>query len=389
MLVDLADQQMAGRRAVASESARLSVFLMTNTLERGGSERQFVTLAQSLDPSAFSLHLGCLAERGPFRQELGNMELFDLGGSLYTLRSFQTRRRLSRLLRKHHIDIAHAFDFYTNLVLIPVAKFARVPVIIGSQRQIGDLLTPAQFRAQLFVFRLCDKVVCNSQAAADHLRDHGVRPDKLVIIGNGIPPEAFADTPPAIPRVPGQLRVGMIARMNHRVKNHDIFLRAAARVAASFPNAEFVLVGDGPLRPEFEQQAGALGIANRVRFLGDRRDIPAILASLDVTVLPSGSESLSNSIIESMAAGVPVVATRVGGNTELIRDTGVLVNPADELGLATALESLLRDEPLRKSLGRKATTFALEHFTIDRMRRSHEQLYRDLLNAKQGGRKVQ
>ena len=384
MLVDTADQQMPER--TANESARLSVFLMTNTLERGGSERQFVTLAQSIDPSAFSLRLGCLGERGPFRQELGEMELFDLGGSLYTLRSFRTRRRLSRFLRARKIDVAHAFDFYTNLVLIPVAKFARVPVIIGSQRQIGDLLTPAQFRAQLFVFRLCDKVVCNSQAAADHLRKHGLAEDKLAIIGNGIPPEAFAETPPAIPTVLGLLRVGMIARMNHRVKNHELFLRAAARVAANFPNAEFVLVGDGPLRAELEQQAQALGIANRVRFLGDRHDIPAVLASLDITVLPSGSESLSNSIIESMAAGVPVIATRVGGNAELINDTGILVNPADEHDLAAAMESMLRDEVLRKRLGRNAKVFALERFTIEQMRRSHEALYRDLLNAKQGGR---
>lgn len=359
---------------------------MTNTLERGGSERQFVTLAQSLDPSAFSLHLGCITERGPFRQELGNMELFGLGGSLYSLQSFRTRKRLARLLRDRRIDIAHAFDFYTNLVLIPVAKFARVPVIIGSQRQIGDLLTPAQFRAQLLVFRFCDKVVCNSQAAADRLIKHGAAEDKLVIIGNGIPHEAFAEACPALTPVSGLLRVGMIARMNHRVKNHELFLRAAARVAAKFSNAEFVLVGDGPLRTELEQQTVALGIANRVRFLGDRRDIPSVLASLDVTVLPSGSESLSNSLIESMAAGVPAIATRVGGNTELIRDTGVLVNPGDETDVAAAMESLLRNETLRKTLGRNGIVFAQQHFTVEQMRRNYENLYRDLLKAKRGGR---
>ena len=106
----------------------------------------------------------------------------------------------------------------------------------------------------------------------------------------------------------------MIARMNAQSKNHKMFLRAAARLCGRFPDVEFVLVGDGPLRPELEREAESLGLKAQVSFLGDRQDIPAVLASLDVCVLPSSSESLSNAILESMAAGVPVVASRVGGN---------------------------------------------------------------------------
>lgn len=360
---------------------------MTNSLERGGSERQFVSLAQNLDPHAFSVHLGCLAEKGPFRQELGQMEIFPLGGSFYTAQSFRTRWQLARYLRRTAMDVAHAFDFYTNLVLIPVAKLARVPVVIGSQRQIGDLLTPAQWRAQIWTFRLCDKVICNSRAAADRLCQQGLRPDKVAVIENGLPAAVFAETSPALPPVHGLLRIGMIARMNHRAKNHNVLLRAAALTLRKLPNVEFVLVGDGPLRPELEQQAAALGIADRVRFLGDRRDIPAVLASLDITVLPSTSESLSNSIIESMAAGVPVIATRVGGNTELVaNDTGLLVPEGDDQALASAMESLLSHESLRKRLGRNARNSARERFTIERMCQNHEKLYAELLQSKRGAR---
>jgi L-malate glycosyltransferase len=359
------------------------VFLMINSLETGGSERQFAALTRSLDLSSFSLHLGCIMEKGAFLEDLGPVSPFGLGGSLYSAKSFRSRIRLARHLRHHDIAIAHSFDFYTNLVLIPVAKVAGVPVVIGSQRQLGDLLTPRQSWAQTLVFRWCDKVICNSQAAAERLREQGIAEDKLVVIRNGLPPSAFAGTSPALPPVPGRLRVGMIARMNHRAKNHQGFLHAAARVAAKFSAVEFVLVGDGPFRAELERETQSLGLVNQVRFLGDRRDVPALLASMDVTVLPSSSESLSNSIIESMAAGVPVVANRVGGNTELIgNDRGALVTAGDEAGLATAIEWLLRDEGLRKSLGRNARAYAQANFTIEQMRRNHEELYTHLLERK-------
>jgi glycosyltransferase involved in cell wall biosynthesis len=364
------------------------IFLMINSLETGGSERQFAALTRSLDLSSFSLHMGCIMEKGAFLEDLGPLFPFGLGGSLYSAKSFRSRIRLARHLRHHNIAIAHSFDFYTNLVLIPVAKLAGVPVVLGSQRQIGDLLTPPQSRAQTLVFRWCDKVVCNSQAAAERLRERGIAEDKLVVIRNGLPPSAFAGATPALPPVPGFLRVGMIARMNHRVKNHQGFLHAAARVAAKFSEVEFVLVGDGPFRAEIERETQNLGLANQVRFLGDRRDVPSVLASLDITVLPSSSESLSNSIIESMAAGVPVVANRVGGNTELIsNDRGALVTAGDEAELAAAIESLLRNEGLRKSLGRNARAYAQANFTIERMRRSHEELYANLLERKGWRRK--
>jgi L-malate glycosyltransferase len=359
------------------------LFLMINSLETGGSERQFAALTRSLNPSLFEQHLGCIMEKGAFLDGLGPFSSFSLGGSLYGAKSFRNRIRLARQLRKNNIAVAHAFDFYTNLFLIPVARLAGVPVVLGSQRQIGDLLTSGQSRAQAMAFRLCDRVICNSQAAADHLLKQGIRRGKLVVIRNGLPPSAFADATPALAAIPGLLRVGMIARMNLRAKNHLALLKAAAGVVSKFPAVEFVLVGDGPLRSELEQEARSLGLGNHVRFLGDRRDVRAVLASLDLTVLPSSSESLSNSIIESMAAGVPVVANRVGGNAELIDDgRGVLVTEGDESELATAIESLLRDEGLRKKLGQDAKAYAEANLTIEQMCRSHEELYTALLERK-------
>ena len=359
------------------------VFLMTDSLETGGSERQFAALAGSLNRENFSVHLGCLQRKGPFLESLGDVTEFPLGGSLYGAASLRARWRLSRYFKRHEIGIAHAFDFYSNLVLIPAARYARVPVVIGSQRQLGDLLTSRQERAQAHALRWCDTVVCNSRAAAGRLMTLGLRENQLTVIGNGLPAEAFAETRPALVRSPEDLRIGMIARMNTRSKNHHLFLRAAARLRGRFPALQWVLVGDGPLRPELEREARDLGLGDSVLFLGDRRDVPAVLASLDLTVLPSASESLSNVILESMAAGVPVVANRVGGNIELVtEDRGVLVPPNDEEALAGAIDRLLRDAPLRRVLGRNANAFARENFTLEHMRKRHEALYRELLEKK-------
>ena len=359
------------------------VFLMTNSFETGGSERQFAALAQSLDPASFRVDIGCILTKGDFLEGLGDVTRFRVGGSLYGLQSMRSRFRLGRHLRSANISIAHAFDFYTNLMLIPVARMARLPVVIGSQRQIGDLLSPAQFRAQLAVLSWCDTVVCNSRAAAQRLIEHGLPEQKTVVIGNGLPGSCFAETAPAFPRRPGLLRVGMIARMNTRAKNHSAFLHAAARIRARFENVEFILVGDGPLRKDLEREAEETGLGTHARFLGDRRDISAVLASLDVSVLPSSSESLSNAIIESMAAGVPVIAYRVGGNPELIANgRGILVAPGDKEELANAIELLLGDANLRTQLGEKAKNFAKANFTIEEMQKRHQELYSELLEKK-------
>lgn len=365
--------------------ARPGLFLMVNSLERGGTERQFVTVANGLRGGTFEVSTGCLARRGEFVDSVPAIKEFSPGRSLFKGQSIVTRAVLAWHLRRQHIEVAHAFDFYANLMMIPAARLARIPVVIGSHRQLGDLLTPLQFRAQNAAFRACDRVVCNSRAAAERLKQAGVSADKLAVIPNALPDEAFKETTPALPRQPGVLRVGMVARMNDRSKNHAIFLRMAARLAPTHPSVQFVLVGGGPLRREFEAMAGELNIADRVLFLGDRSDIPAVLASLDITVLPSLSESLSNVILESMAAGVPVVASNVGGNPELLSDgqTGFLTANDDE-ALATAVEKFLANEELRIACGKRARQEASAQYQLGVICEKYEQLYLSTLALKTG-----
>ena len=369
---------------VVRAGKRLEVFLITNTLETGGTERQFATLAQNLPGQDLHVRLGCLRKEGTFAADLEALEEFSPGGSLYGWRSMQARRALARHLRQNQVTVAQSFDFYSNLMMIPAARMAGTPVVIGSHRQLGDLLGGPQFWAMTTVLGFCDRVVCNSQAAAESLRKRGISSGKLAVIPNALPDAAFEMVAPALPRKAGVLRVGMVARMNDSRKNHEGFLRVAAKVAAARSNAEFVLVGDGPLRSGIEQYARSLGIAERVLFLGDRRDIPEVLAALDVSVLTSLSESLSNVIMESMAAGVPVVAGHVGGNAELVRDgaTGFLVGAKDDEAFAAAVVKLLDGSEMRASFGANAKSEARSRFGVRKICALYEEMYRSVLAEK-------
>jgi glycosyltransferase involved in cell wall biosynthesis len=259
-----------------------------------------------------------------------------------------------------------------------------VPVVVGSHRQLGDLMTRNQFRAQNAMFQLCDRIVCNSRSAADRLREAGIAERKLTVIPNGLPNELFAAVTPEPARDPRLVRIGMISRMNDAVKRHDLFLRAAKRLAERFPLLRFVLVGDGPLRAGLEALTDQLGLRDRVDFLGDRRDVPAVLATLDISVLPSASESLSNVILESMAAGVAVVAANVGGNPELVQNgtTGFLFPSADEEQLCRAVETLVTQPELRKQFGICARQRAQAEYAIPKIRDRYQELYRELLSEK-------
>ena len=360
---------------------------MANSLETGGSERQFVTLAGALKPEHLQVRLGCLRRVGAFAERVDGVVEFPPGGSLFKFRAQRARMDLGRYLRANRVVIAHSFDFYSNLMMIPSARLARVPIVVGSQRQLGDLLSPFRNRAQHALFRWCDRVVCNSQAAAARLRQFGIRANKLVVIPNALPGTAFAPTAPALPVISGGLRIVIIARMNDPAKRHDVFLQAAARLASKHPRLEFVLVGDGPLRPGLEAMAAKLGLGERVIFLGERLDIPAVLAACEISVLPSTSESLSNAIMESMAAGVPVVACRVGGNKELIRDgeNGFLVPPSDAEALAERIDTLVQQLELRKSFGVVARKDA-RRFSTEKVCGEYERFYASLLEEKGIGR---
>jgi len=173
----------------------------------------------------------------------------------------------------------------------------------------------------------------------------------------------------------------MIANFNFEIKGHRYFMEAAKSVLEKVPDVEFLLIGDGPLRSKYEEMARSLGVEKKVCFLGRRNDIPSILSVLSVSVLSSISEGLSNVVLESMAAGRPVVATRVGGNPELVINgtTGYLVPPADSEALTEAVVALLKNPAKARSMGVAGKKLVEEKFTVEAMVKGYENLYQSLM----------
>jgi glycosyltransferase involved in cell wall biosynthesis len=216
-------------------------------------------------------------------------------------------------------------------------------------------------------------------------RVEGVSSAKVVTIVNGVDTDAFRPTPDrglarAELGVPTSgFHIGVVARLSPE-KDHATLLAAFARVHAERPDTILTLVGDGPLRRELEALAGELGIGRAVRFAGARRDVARALAAFDVFALSSRTEGLSLTLIEAAAMGLPIVATRVGGNSEVVVDgeTGWLVPAADPASFARALLACAA-EPRRTAMGLRGRERAVERFSIDRMTRAYEAIYDEVV----------
>jgi glycosyltransferase involved in cell wall biosynthesis len=209
----------------------------------------------------------------------------------------------------------------------------------------------------------------------------GVARDRICVIRNGIDTNRFNPAARAAARqqlaiASDDVVIGTVGRLVP-VKDQSMLLRAAAELKRRTRRFRLLLAGDGPLRDALQEQAHALGIQNEVSFLGERRDVEVVLAACDVFVLSSLSEGLSNTILEAMSTGLPVVATRVGGADELVDDgrTGVLVPPAQPDALATALASLIDDPAARRTMGAAGRLKAEREFSIARMAADYEALY--------------
>ena len=367
------------------------------TLLCGGTENQFMTLARSLD-ERFNVRFACLRRWGPFADELSDRGIPLEEYRVSTFRSLNALRqqiRFARDVRRQAIDIVHTYSFYGNVFAVPPAR-AAAPVVVASVRDRGLYLSPMQLRAQRLICRLADRVLVNAHAVKQWLVNDGFPASRITVIPNGVDLSRFMPT-----RNPLEVRqslgvpehaplVGVVSRL-HQLKGIEDFLDAAAVVASRHPSAYFLVVGQpSPVDnhaylESLVSRAQQLGIGDRIIFTGLRSDVPAVLSMLSVSVMPSLNEALSNVLLESMAAGAPVVATDVGGTTEALRDgeTGVLIPPSNPAAMAAAIDRLLSNPALARTLGQSAKQAIAGAFSLDRMVAATAVVYEDLLARKQ------
>lgn len=377
---------------------RARILKVVPTLMCGGTENQFMTLGRMLDRSRFDVGFACLRRWGPFVEELHQLGIPLEEYQVTTFRSVHAltqQARLARQISRERIDIVHAYNFYGNVFAIPPARLV-APVVIASIRDRSPYLTPMQKRVQRYACQFADCILVNADAVKDWLTtEEGYDPSGIVVIRNGVDMARF-DHEPAGERIrrefgiPATARVVMVVSRLARLKGIEHFLEAAAALKPRYPDVRFLIVGEtSPPDPAYLQQlqglSRALSVADVVTFTGLRSDVPAVLGAADVAVMPSLNEALSNVLLESMAAGAPVVATRVGGTPEALIDgeTGLLVPPGDAGAIAGAVSRLLDDRDLARRLGCSARRLIAGHFSVERMVRATQDLYANLLARKQ------
>jgi glycosyltransferase involved in cell wall biosynthesis len=334
-------------------------------------EKLLVEFARHADRQKFALQFLALSQGGGVAQEIEAC-----GWPVTVLEEpagFRPRLmlRLARLFRRWRIDLVHTHNTKPLIYAAPAARLAGVSRVIHTRHGQRFLAGGNETLAFRLAGRLADRVICVSHDSANLSAREGIAFRRIATIWNGIDTSLFAYTGPHVggPAV-------MVGRLSPE-KDVATLLRAAALVAPQCPSFALEIAGNGPCLADLNRLASDLGLGDRVRFLGEVRDIPALLARASLFVLPSMTEGISLTLLEAMARGLPVVATRVGGNPEVVVDgeTGLLVPPQDPAGLAAAVIQLSRDPEEGRLLGLAGRGRVEQHFDVRRMIAEYEAHY--------------
>ena len=368
-------------------------------LGEGGAEHQMLQLAERMKSSGHRVHIACLLRQGDLLAEAEAIVGHEVPGfpitSFYNQTMIEQLRRFAGYLRQNEVEVVHAQDFYSNIFGMIGAALARVPVRIAFKGETEFSRTPAQKFAERCSFRFANAVVANAEAVRNQLLREGVESQKLLTIYNGIDLRRVAPTRNrsredlltsfGLPSEPGRRFVTIVANLQHPVKDHPMFLRAAQKVHDAIPNVSFVVAGQGKLKEELKAFASELNLKDEVFFIGRCDRVGDLLSVSDVGVLSSKAEGFSNSILEYMAAALPVVATDVGGAKEVVIQgtTGYLVPSGDADAMSARLIGLLREPKLARAMGESGRELVARKFSWNTQVGILQELYeRVLINGK-------
>ena len=368
---------------------KIHIMHVVYCLDIGGLENGLINLINRMDQSKFSHSICCIEQSGRIAERLGrsDVEIYEMkkgDGSKLLLPV-----KLARLFRGAKIDIVHTRAWGASDGIIG-ARLASVPIVVHGEhgRDIND---PDGSNAKRNLFRkglsyFVDRYVTVSRELQEWLiRVLGIKEKKVQTICNGVDTDKFNPEQRHLVRAQygfgsEKVVIGTVGRLDP-VKNHQLLIKAFARLNSNYGNLTLLIIGDGPWRANLEQLTRDLDLEKSVHFLGMRGDVPDLLKVLDIFVLPSIYEGISNTILEAMATGLPVIATGVGGNPELVLDgeTGYLV-PMEEIGaLAERLERYIHNRSIMKQHGADARKRAVRDFSLDRMVAQYEKFYTELV----------
>jgi len=355
-----------------------------------GAENVLLCLAESLRSSGHENVIGVFRnQHKPNTQIADRARAAGLETVIIPCRSRIDREAVAAIrecIKTKEIDLLHTHGYKSNIYGIKAARAARIPLVATCHNWPG-LTLPLRLYSILdrIALHRANHIVAVSDNVRKRLRRFAIPASKITVIQNGIDTARFASANPALRQefhLNGKTVIGAVGRLSSE-KGHSFLLRAVARIAEEFPNLAVVFAGSGPEQPALESLARELKLENKVVFAGFRQDVPEVYASLDIFVLPSLQEALPLTLLEAMAAGLPVVASHVGDVRKIVvsGESGLLAEPGSADSLYRALAELLRQPALRDTLRAKGRTVVSTSFSVQRMATRYLQVYESVLHS--------
>ena len=380
----------------ATARTPLRVLHMVDVLTLAGMEYGVIKLVNRLDPNRFRAHIGCLRIQTPETKSLLDPSIPVFEFHKRPGRDWRIIRDLASLLKRERIDVAHSHNWGTYFYTVAAAKLAGTPIVVhGEHGREGDAIPARQILLSRHLAQGVQHFVAVSKSLYhDLITRWGLRPEHITYIPNGVDTDAFGQAYELGPLraefglTDGQPVILSIGRYRP-VKDHPTLVHAFAHVYRRHPDARLIIVGGADstfheisekYRRESQAVAEQEGIAHAVRYSGDRRDVPQLLALCDVYTNTSTFEGMSNTILEAMASRKPVVATAVGGTPHIVQDgaTGFLGSAGDHESLGRHMERLLSDRALARRMGEAGRAAVERDHSMSAMIRANSELYQEL-----------